>query len=293
MIHRCKRWLFVAAMLAIASGTAWATSHELPAPAALPPVRAAPGWQEFVIYRETLRWCGGVVLGLMVVLVLSHFAFYGFHHVQPTGRKVRRYSLKEVLMHALLALAFVGAWASSTYLILAKYVLGYAEKELAVPLGGLSSTVHIVAGFLFLGALLALAVIWRPGMRFAMYDRDWLKELGGYFSRRHRILPAGRFNAGQKIWFYVSILLGILVGVSGALIYYPGMLGPRWDILLYVAHTALGVALSAVVIVHVYLAVLVHPRAVRAMITGEIDEACLREDHPLEPLPRGSRPTVN
>lgn len=195
----CKRWLFIVAMFAIASGTAWATSHELPTPEALSPVQPTLGWQEFVSYREAISWFGGIVLGLMVVLVLIHFAIYGTHHVRPTGRKVRRYSLKEIFLHDLLALAFVGAWASSTYLILAKYALGYAEIELAVPLGRLSSTVHITAGLLLLGALLALAVIWRPGMQFAMYDRDWLKKFGGYFSRRHRILPAGRVNAGQKI----------------------------------------------------------------------------------------------
>jgi len=191
----------------------------------------------------------------------------------------------EVLLHGVLALSFVGAWASSTYLILAKHVLGYAEKELAVPLGRLLNTVHITSGLLFLGSLVALAVIWRAKMRFAAYDRDWLRHMGGYFSRRHQTLPAGKFNAGQKIWFRVSILLGVLVSVSGAVIYYPALLGLRWEIFLYVVHTALGVGLSAAVIAHVYLAVLAHPRAARSMITGTVDEACVREDHPLEPIP--------
>jgi formate dehydrogenase subunit gamma len=216
---------------------------------------------------------------------LIHFAIYGGHHVRPTGRMIRRYSWVEVLLHGLLALSFAGAWASSTYLILAKYVLGYAEKELAVPLGRLLNTVHIASGLLFLGSLVALAVIWLPRMRFVSYDRDWLKHMGGYFSRRHEILPAGKFNAGQKIWFRFSILLGILVSVSGAVIYYPARLGLGWAILLYAAHTALGVALSAAVIAHVYLAVLAHPRSARSMITGTVDEACVREDHPLELIP--------
>jgi formate dehydrogenase subunit gamma len=265
---------------------AWATSHELPPLAELPLIQPGPGWQEFVNYHEALRWFGGVALGLMVLFLMVHFAFYGAHHVRPSGRMVKRYTAKEVVLHALLALAFAGAWASSTYLILAKYVLGYGERQLTVPLGRVSSTVHITAGLIFLGALVVLALIWRHWMRFAPYDPEWLKELGGYFSRRHRILPAGRFNAGQKIWFCVSIVMGVLVAASGALIYYRGLLGVRWDIVLYIAHTALAAALSAAVVGHVYFAVLVHPRSVRATITGEIDEACLREDHPLEPLSR-------
>lgn len=262
--------------------------HELPPISALLPGKAWPGWQQFLAYREALRWFGGIILGLMVLLVLTHVSIYGYHYVQPTGRMVKRYSWVEVFLHDVLALSFVGTWASSTYLILAKYVLGNGEEELAVPFGRLTSTVHIVSGLLFLGSLVALAVMWRPVMRFVSYDRDWLKRLGGYFSRGHPILPAGKFNAGQKIWFYVSILLGILVSVSGALIYYPGLLGLRWDIFLYVVHTALAVAASAMVIVHVYLAVLAHPHAARAIITGEMDEACLREDHPLEAIPEAA-----
>lgn len=302
-VTRWQKILLSLATLAVAGAVAWAATQELPppsdlppmsewsipqqlpAPAYLPPVKAWPAWQEFLAYREALRWFGGIALGLMVLMVLAHFAFHGYHHVRPTGRMVRRYSWMEVLMHDLLALSFVGAWASSTYLVLAKQVLRYAEKELTVPFGRLLSTVHITSGLLVLGSLVALAVIWRPVMRFARYDRDWLKRLGGYFSRRHEILPAGKFNAGQKIWFYVSTLLGIVVSVSGGLIYYPNLLGLRWSVLVYVAHTALAVAVSAAAIVHVYLAVLAHPRAVRAMVTGHIDEACLREDHPLEPIP--------
>jgi formate dehydrogenase subunit gamma len=296
MLKQATNWsrycLLIGAMLALASGMAWATLYELPAPATLPPAEPAPGWREFMIYREALRWFGGIVLGFMVVVVLSRFAAYGAHRIRPSGRTVVRFNLKEILVHNLLALAFIGAWASSTYLILAKHLLGYAEKGTAVPLGGLSSAVHNTAGILFLIALFALAVMWRQGMRFSNYDRDWLKEVGGYFSRRHRILPAGRFNAGQKIWFYMSIFLGILAAISGALIYYPALLGARWNIVLYVAHTALSVALSAVVVVHVYLSIIVHPLSFWTMITGRVDEAWLRENHPMEPLPQtGHQPT--
>jgi len=139
-----------------------------------PPI---PGWQEFIAYRETLRWFGGAALALMVVLVLAHFAFHGSHHVRPTGRLIRRYTVKEVILHALLALGFVGAWASSTYLILAKWVLGGAENGSPVAVGRLSATTHIIAGLVFLGALVAIAIIWRRSMRFAPYDPAWIREL--------------------------------------------------------------------------------------------------------------------
>ncbi len=288
-VHWLNRSLLLAIIIALASGTPWADAQLAPPLKEIPAAGPGPAWQEFLAYRESLRWTGGVIQALILLLIVAHFAVYGYHHVKPTGRMVKRYSWKEVFFHGLLALSFIGAWASSTYLILAKYVLGYAEQELAVPFGQLSSTVHIATGLLFLGTLLALELIWRPGMRFASYDRDWLGQLGGYFSRKHRMLVAGRFNAGQKIWFRLSVLLGVLVSLSGAVIYYPGFIGRQWDIVLYIFHTALAVALSAAVIVHVYVAVLLHLRAVGSMITGKVDEACVREDHPLELLPTATK----
>jgi formate dehydrogenase subunit gamma len=305
----------LAAALLLVGGPAWATSQTLPpasalaaapepgspaveipqatpvlpqpwelSPAPRPPA-PAPTWQTFVLYREVLRWGGGVVLALVVALGLVHLAFHGFHHLRRTGTRVRRYPVVEVVLHAILAVAFLAAWGSSTYLILAKYALGYAEQGAPVPLGQTASTVHVTAGLLFLGALGALAHRWRPAMRFAPYDVAWLKALGGYFSRPGGILPAGRFNAGQKVWFRIVVPTGILVSVSGALLYYPGWLGVGWGIALYVAHTALAVFASAAVIGHVYLAAVAHPHALQGMITGEVDEACLREDYPLAARP--------
>ncbi|GIX49455.1 MAG: hypothetical protein KatS3mg131_3666 [Candidatus Tectimicrobiota bacterium] len=71
------------------------------------------------------------------------------------------------------------------------------------------------------------------------------------------------------------------VALSGLLLYYPGKLGARWDVVVYIVHTALAVLLSAAVVAHVYLSVLVHPHALRAMLTGKMDAASFREDHPL------------
>jgi formate dehydrogenase subunit gamma len=293
-------------MLLAAAGSAGAQSQAVPPPAALrpaaPPLAAAPpveapvppptpAWRTFLAYRQALRWAGGTVLASTLLLLAAHFAVYGTHHVRPTGLVVRRYDTREIVLHALLALAFVGAWASSTYLVLAKYVFGYSEAELPVPLGRASSAVHLAAGLAFLLSLLALGRIWWRSMRFEPHDAAWLRALGGYFSRHRSLLPAGRFNAGQKVWFRLALLVGALVALSGGLLYYPALFGPGAGIVLFIVHTALGVLLSAAVVTHVYLAAFAHPCALRAMITGTIDEACLREDHPLQIVPRPARPS--
>ncbi len=270
--------LWLGGIFILACSTAWAVST---LPLVTPP-RPEPAWQTFVGYRTALRWVGGAILASTVLLVLAHFAIYGVHHVRPAGQLVKRYRLGEVVTHDLLALAFLGAWASSTYLILAKYVFGQGHGSVGLPLGKTLRALHIAAGLVFFATLLGLAGLWWRAMRFAPYDTTWLKALGGYFSRQHPVLPAGRFNAGQKVWFYLSLLLGSLVALSGMLLYYPGKFGVRGDIALYVLHTGFAVLLSVAVVGHVYLSVLVHPHALRAMLTGKMDLASYREDHPLE-----------
>jgi cytochrome b561 len=129
MLRGCTLSAIALALSLSAVAGVWGQTQVLPPPAGLP-VTPAPspglpavetsaepsvlGWQTFVAYRETLRWVGGVVQALVVLLVLSHLAVYGVHRVRPTGRLVRRYGRAEILLHAVLALAFVGAWASST-----------------------------------------------------------------------------------------------------------------------------------------------------------------------------------
>jgi len=274
--------VIVSALLLGVAVTAAAQPQTVPPPAGLGPDAPATSlWQAFVAYRDTLRWMGGVVLAVALALVLAHLAAFGVHRVRPTGRLVRRYGASEVVLHAVLAVAFVAAWISATWMILAARALGYAVAGVPVPGARLTNAVHLAGGLLFLACLAALGVRWRPAMRFASYDVAWLTALGGYLSRSHRVLPAGRFNAGQKVWFRVSLVSGGLVGLSGALLYVPALLGASGGVVLYVVHTAAGVLLTAAVLVHAYLAVVLHPRAARAIVTGTVDEACERQDHPI------------
>lgn len=261
---------------------AWAGGHLVPP---LEELEAfSPYWKSFLSFREFLRWAGGVFLALSLLITLLHFARYGYHHIKPSHKKVTRYSGKEVALHAVLAFSFIGAWASSTYLILGKYLLGSIQSA-GLPFGWLMNGIHLTAGILFFLSIALLVPIWWNDMRLAAYDWEWLRKWGGYFSGGYPTLPAGRFNAGQKIWFHLSILSVLVMVISGALLYFHGWPSPAGYVLLFVVHTLSGVILSACVMGHVYLSVIVHPHAFPAMITGKMDEAALRADHPLANTP--------
>ncbi|MFQ5960089.1 MAG: formate dehydrogenase subunit gamma [Candidatus Methylomirabilales bacterium] len=241
-------------------------------------LRPGEAWEGFWVYRDGLRYYGAALFLLTAALVLLHYAAVGPDTVSASGRTVQRFRWREVLTHAALTFSFLVLWVSGLYLILSRLFL-----ERPAPFWGrMASAAHIWGGLVFVVALVATWLQWRRDMRFVSYDRAWLRRAGGYLSREHPHLPAGRFNAGQKIWFQATLLLGVVLGVTGLLLYYPGGLGltPSVQVVLYVIHTVGAVAMVSGVVVHFYLATVAIPGTLKAMLTGRMDENLIKVHHP-------------
>jgi formate dehydrogenase subunit gamma len=241
-------------------------------------LRPGEEWQTFWGYRDSLRYFGATFFLLTAALAMLHYAAVGPARVPTSGRTVQRFRWSEVLTHAALTFSFLVLWVSGLYLLLSRLFL-----ERPAPFWGrLASAAHIWAGLLLLVALVAIWLQWHRDMRFVSYDRQWLRQTGGYLNRGHPHLPAGRFNAGQKLWFRAMLLFVTVLGVTGLLLYYPGGLGltPSVQVVLYVIHTGGAVALVSGVVVHVYLAVIANSGSLKAMVTGRVDENLIRVHHP-------------
>lgn len=81
--------------------------------------------------------------------------------------------------------------------------------------------IHIVFAILFALSSLVSIVIWLKDSIFKTYDWEWFKVMGGYLTRKEIHPPSGRFNAGQKAFYWYSTLLSVLVIGSGYLLAYP------------------------------------------------------------------------
>ncbi len=281
-------WLVMTAMLLAGLGVvvgAWGYlvvgSEQVIAPGGFEvwaTLRPGEEWQTFWGYRDSLRYFGATLFLLTAALAMLHYAAVGPVRVPTSGRTVQRYRWSEVLTHAALTFSFLVLWVSGLYLLLSRLFL-----ERPAPFWGrLASAAHIWAGLFSLVALVIMWLQWHRDMRFVSYDRQWLRQAGGYMNRSHPHLPAGRFNAGQKIWFRATLLFVTVLGVTGLLLYYPGGLGltPSVQVVLYVIHTGGAVALVSGVVVHVYLAVIANPGSLKAMVTGRMDENLIRVHHP-------------
>jgi formate dehydrogenase subunit gamma len=114
-------------------------------------------------------------------------------------------------------------------------------------------------------------------------DRAWLAGARALLAgRKDVVLPAGRYNAGQKILFWLmAITLAVLL-VTGLIFWRPYFAGyfPIGMVrLATVVHSLTAVVLILGIIVHIYAAIWVKGTT-RAMTRGVVPESWARHHHP-------------
>ncbi|MFD3544550.1 cytochrome b/b6 domain-containing protein [Streptomyces sp. NPDC058655] len=144
-------------------------------------------------------------------------------------------------------------------------------------------TVHEWSGLLLpLPFLLGLA---SPGFRadlrrldrFGPHDRQWLRSA---LRRERGPRPAGKFNAGQKVyaaWLAGAVL--VMLG-TGLLMWFTGLAPLVWRTGATFVHDWLALALAVVLAGHIGKA-LADPEARRGMRTGSVDRGWEAREHPL------------
>jgi formate dehydrogenase gamma subunit len=222
-------------------------------------------------WRETrLKPFAPWLFGLVFLLALIHLVVFGRRTTPPVERdaEVVRYELKERLAHLFAIVPF-------TILAITGFCFLLGARD---PLGPGARSVHAAAGFVFSAGILLLQLLWARDARFSARDRRWLRNLGGYFGDRSG-LESDRFNGGQKLFFWTAALFGLGLGVSGTLMWLRDLHGLS-PAILYTLHDLLAVGVIAMVMGHLYLAVVVNPGAGRAIIDGKVSRSWAEHHHP-------------
>ncbi|MFT3800492.1 MAG: formate dehydrogenase subunit gamma [Burkholderiaceae bacterium] len=138
--------------------------------------------------------------------------------------------------------------------------------------------VAMVALFLGLFFRLARHNVWRR------HDSAWLRHANRMLAGdKAGLPPAGRYNAGQKIIFWVMALSLLVLIVTGVMFWRPyfAYAFPIWAVrLATLLHAAAATVLILSIIVHVYAAIWVKG-TMRAMTRGTVTESWARRNHPL------------
>src|SRR2546430_4386531 len=176
-------------------------------------------------YGETWRqlkngWITPIAGWLIAVVVVVIGAFFKWRgsikvHGEPTGRLIERFSPFERYTHWVVAISFVVLGISGLVMMLGKYILlpviGYT---LFAWLAQLSKHLHNFVGPVFVVSLLMFIVMFIKDNLPRFYDIKWFANLGGMISGEH--VPSGRFNAGEKAWFWIGVVaFSLLLRASG------------------------------------------------------------------------------
>jgi len=112
--------------------------------------------------------------------------------------------------------------------------------------------------------------------RFTAADRTWLRTVR---RRRPGPRPAGKFNAGQKLYAQWTLGTMLVMLGTGLLMWCTGLAPAVWRTGATFVHDWFAFAVAAVVLGHLRMAYL-DPEARRGMRTGAVNRAWAEREHP-------------
>ncbi|VBS49396.1 formate dehydrogenase subunit gamma [Burkholderia pseudomallei] len=190
-----------------------------------------------------------------------------------------RYTANERSNHWITAISFV-------LLALSGLALFHPSMFWMTALFGGGQWTRILHPFVGLVMFASFAVMvvryWRHNLLDAG-DRQWLRQMDDVLANREGKLPeVGRYNAGQKLLFFVMVACLLLLLVSGIVIWrrYFSLYFPIGVIrAAAVVHAAAAFALIVGIVVHVYAALWVKG-SIGAMVRGTVTVGWARKHHP-------------
>ena len=236
-------------------------------------------WRRF--HEVWLQWIGAVaILGMLAVLV-AYYLYRGPIRVRAgrSGRTITRFNALERFAHWLTATCFVILALSGLNITFGKrLLLPLIGPDAFTAFSEAAKYAHNFLSFPFVAGLVLLAVLWVRDNFLDKVDIQWLKEGGGMVGSKHP--PANRFNAGQKILFWIVLMSGALVAISGYLLMFPFSVTDITGMQVgQVVHAVIGVLFIALIIGHIYLGTIGMEGAFEAMGTGEVDVNWAKEHH--------------
>jgi formate dehydrogenase subunit gamma len=193
---------------------------------------------------------------------------------EPAG--IVRYSFFDRILHWSVALTFI-------YLMLSGFALGYPRMAWLFDVLGGGQTVrflHPIVGSVFTVGIVVMFVKWLRDMLFERTDREWVRRLRTYTREGHTGLDVGRFNAGQKGYFWGAIVSGVLLLITGLPLWFPSLLSDGWNQTARLLHHVLFLFSVGAFILHFYLTTAMFPGTMQGMTTGVVSRRWAAWHHP-------------
>jgi formate dehydrogenase subunit gamma len=242
---------------------------------------AGRDWRKF--HQVALPWIGAIaILGMLALLVLFYL-IRGMVRIESgrSGRTIVRFSAFERFVH----------WMTATcFIVLALSGLNITfGRSLLLPLIGAQAFsdwsqwakyAHNFLSFPFTVGVILICLMWIAWNMPNRVDVEWFKQGGGMVGGKHA--PAGHFNGGQKAIYWIVVLGGGLMAVTGYMMMFPFYLTDIAGMqTVGTIHGVTAALFVAVMIAHIYIGTVGMEGAFEAMGTGTVDLNWAKQHHNL------------
>lgn len=186
---------------------------------------------------------------------------------------IPRYSLGERVNH------WIGAFSYIYLLITGLAFWSPYLYWLAAIVGGaaVARFWHPWLGLVFAASLFWTFVEWRRDMQIDDGDRAWAKAIPDYIQNEdEKLPPVGRFNFGQKLFFWGLSYSVILLLLSGVVLWYTETLPWSLRFVRYAAiliHASVALITIGLFLIHVYMSAVLEEGSLGSMIHGTVTRA--------------------
>lgn len=194
--------------------------------------------------------------------------------------RVRRYSLRERVVHWIAGISYVcllltglAFWSPWLFWLATLFGGGTVSREL-----------HPWAGLVFVIAVGFMYGLWANQMHTTQSDKEFWRALPHYIRNEdEEVPPADRFNAGQKLLFWGFFWCGILLLLSGLILWFPHLI--PWSLRYFryaavIIHPAAALLTIGLFIIHVYMGIALERGSFHSMVSGDVSAGWARKFHP-------------
>jgi formate dehydrogenase subunit gamma len=242
---------------------------------------AGRDWREF--HQKTLPWIGAIAILAMLALLVIFYLMRGMVKIENgrSGRLIVRFNALERGVHWMTATCFV-------VLALTGLNITFGRQTLLPLLGAdgfatwsqWGKYAHNYLSFPFTLGVVTIFLMWVANNIPNRVDLEWVKRGGGIVGNDHP--PAYKFNAGQKLIYWIVIIGGGAVAISGYFLMFPfyatDIAGMQ---LAQIVHGIVAVLFVAAMLAHIYIGTIGMEGAFEAMAEGTVDENWARQHHKL------------
>ena len=243
---------------------------------------AGKDWRDF--QRHSLPIIGGIAIIGMLALLAIFRMIRGRIRVEHgfSGIKILRFASFERFTHWLTASCFIILALSGLNISFGRLlILPVFGPEAFSTLTAWGKIAHNYLAFPFMLGLVIMFLIWIKDNIPGKLDLVWVKQGGGILNNgKHP--PAKRFNAGQKGIFWIVIVGGALMSLSGWFLLFPYIPANVTALQFWtVIHAVIAMLFIAAMLAHIYIGSVGMEGAFDAMATGEVDLNWAKEHHSL------------